>query len=239
MSMSDFLVQRILGLRPSSEVPSNNVNERNASSITVPKVSSGMDNLHLVTNNPTGPVIDYTTLQLMQLQMLCQPGLLNSFLNQMAIMRLAMNSNSNKEKSSVETSTDSCVVPIRERKRLASRCSDDLSSKRSKVIRRLVDDSETSSPVSGMFIKEASSLPPPDELQAAADLDETAVFVNVSEESRRKIEQITNVIGDCICALCKVRYDDVFRLAQHRCPRIIHEEYRCPECDKVIIMNYQ
>ncbi|VIO97742.1 LD18634p, putative [Brugia malayi] len=194
-----------------------------------------MHNLHLVTNNPTSPVIDYTTaLQLMQLQMLCQPGLLNSFLSQMAIMGQAMNSsNSNKVKTSVETSTDSCVVPIRERKRLASRCSDDLSSKRSKVIRRLVDDSETCSPVSGMFIKEASSLPPPDELQAAADLDETAVFVNVSEESRRKIEQITNIIGDCICALCKVRYDDVFRLAQHRCPRIIHEEYRCPECDKV------
>lgn len=53
-------------------------------------------------------------------------------------------------------------------------------------------------------LQEASCLPPADELQAAADLDDTAVFVNVSEESRRKIEQITNVIGDCICALCKV-----------------------------------
>ncbi|CAG9531474.1 unnamed protein product [Cercopithifilaria johnstoni] len=234
MSMSDFLVQRILGLGPSSEARSVATNEQNASAITTPKAPTGLQNLHSTANGLTSPMMDYaTTLQLMQLQMFCQPGLLNSFLNQMATIGLAMNSSLNKVTPTVETSTNNCVIPIRERKRLASRCSDDLPSKRSKVIRRLADDSETSSPVSGMFIKEASSLPPADELQAAADLDETAVFVNVSEESRRKIEQITNVIGDCICALCKVRYDDVFRLAQHRCPRIIHEEYRCPECDKV------
>lgn len=55
--------------------------------------------------------------------------------------------------SPVKTSADSCVLPIRERKRLASRCADDLPLKRSKVARRLADDSETSSPVSGMFIK--------------------------------------------------------------------------------------
>uniref|UniRef100_A0A8R1Y1G3 C2H2-type domain-containing protein n=1 Tax=Onchocerca volvulus TaxID=6282 RepID=A0A8R1Y1G3_ONCVO len=235
MSMSDFLVQRILGLRPSpSEARTSTTNERNESALTVPKVPSGLQDPYFTTSGLTSPMIDYAiTLQLMQLQMFCQPGLLNSFLNQMAAVGLAINNSLNKVTSPVETSTNSCLIPTRERKRLASRCSDDLSSKRIKVARRLVDDSETNSPVSGMFIKEASSLPPADELQAAADLDETAVFVNVSEESRRKIEQITNVIGDCICALCKVRYDDVFRLAQHRCPRIIHEEYRCPECDKV------
>uniref|UniRef100_A0A1I7VRG8 C2H2-type domain-containing protein n=1 Tax=Loa loa TaxID=7209 RepID=A0A1I7VRG8_LOALO len=234
MSMSDFLVRHILGLRPSPEGHSDTTNERNGSTIMVPKVPTGLQDLQFITTGLTSPMIDYaTTLQLMQLQMFCQPSLLNTFLNQMAAMGIAMNNSLNKVTSPVETPTDSCTIhPIRERKRLASRCSDDLSSKRSKVTRRLAIDSETSSPVSGMFIKEASSLPPPDELQAAADLDETAVFVNVSEESRRNIEQITNVIGDCICALCKVRYDDVFRLAQHRCPRIIHEEYRCPECDK-------
>uniref|UniRef100_A0A0R3RZB2 C2H2-type domain-containing protein n=1 Tax=Elaeophora elaphi TaxID=1147741 RepID=A0A0R3RZB2_9BILA len=235
MSMSDFLVQRILGLRPkSSGTRSDATTEQNASAAAMPKIPSELRNLHFIANGLTSPMIDYaTTLQLMHLQMFCQPGLLNSFLNQMSTMGLAMNNSLNKVTSPVETSTHNCVIPTRERKRLASRSSDDLPSKRSKVTRRLVDDSETNSPVSGMFIKEASSLPPADELQAAADLDETAVFVNVSEESRRKIEQITNVIGDCICALCKVRYDDVFRLAQHRCPRIIHEEYRCPECDKV------
>lgn len=55
-----------------------------------------------------------------------------------------------------------------------------------------------------MIFQDASSVPPPDELQAAADMDETAAFVNVSEESRRNIAQIENVIGDCVCALCKV-----------------------------------
>uniref|UniRef100_A0A915PX26 Uncharacterized protein n=1 Tax=Setaria digitata TaxID=48799 RepID=A0A915PX26_9BILA len=223
MSMSDFLVQRLLGLKASSESSSGTASEQNASARAVPKVSAGLQDFYLTTNGIASPMIDYATaLQLMQLQMFCQPGLLNSFLNQMTAAGLAMNSSISKVTSSVDTLMGSYEVPTRERKRFTLRCSDDIPPKRFKVARRLADDSETNSPVSGMFIKEASTLPPADELQAAADLDETAVFVNVSEESRRKIEQITNV-----------RYDDVFRLAQHRCPRIMHEEYRCPECDKV------
>lgn len=86
----------------------------------------------------------------------------------------------------------------------------------------------------GFIFQEESTLPPPEELQKEADeLDETAAFVEVSEESRKQIGTIKNVIGDCVCQLCKVRYDDVFKLAQHRCPRIAHEEYNCPECEKV------
>ncbi|VBB34117.1 unnamed protein product [Acanthocheilonema viteae] len=155
MSMSDFLVQHILGLRPSSETGSDAANERNTLAITMPKMPAGLQDLHFTANGLTSPMIDYaTTLQLMQLQMFCQPGLLNSFLNQMATIGLTMNSSlNNKVTSPIELPTDSCVTPIRERKRLPSRCSDDLPSKRSKVARRLANDSETSSPVSGMFIK--------------------------------------------------------------------------------------
>lgn len=75
---------------------------------------------------------------------------------------------------------------------------------------------------------------PVEELQKEADLlDETAAYVEITQESRQKIEEIPNVIGDCICRLCKVKYEDVFKLAQHKCPRIAHEEYKCPDCDKV------
>ncbi|CAI5450670.1 unnamed protein product [Caenorhabditis angaria] len=99
--------------------------------------------------------------------------------------------------------------------------------------RKLGEDTVTQSPVSGMFIKEECDVAPLEELQKEADLlDETAAYVDVTEESRRKISQIPNLIGDCICRLCKVKYDDVFRLAQHKCPRIAHEEYKCPDCDK-------
>uniref|UniRef100_A0A914URY4 C2H2-type domain-containing protein n=1 Tax=Plectus sambesii TaxID=2011161 RepID=A0A914URY4_9BILA len=106
--------------------------------------------------------------------------------------------------------------------------------KRARAVKRLAfTDDETSSPVSGMFIKEATSVPCAEQLQAEADLDDSAQFVEITEEARAEIAKIPNVIGDYVCSLCKVRYDDAFKLAQHRCPRIIHEEYRCPECDKV------
>ncbi|VDK28321.1 unnamed protein product [Gongylonema pulchrum] len=235
MSVSDFLIQRLLGLKASmsTSVPASggSADKRNIPDIVMPRVSM----------NLADPLSEYAAaLQLMQLQMFCQPNFLNSLLSQMAVMGFGVDcSGSSKVASSLETSSDAPAALVHERKRVASRGgSAESYLKRPKLLRRLVNDSETSSPVSGMFIKEASSLPPPDELQAAADMDETAVFVNVSEESRRKIQQIPNIIGDCICALCKVRYDDVFRLAQHRCPRIIHEEYRCPECDKKMWCSY-
>ncbi|KAI1719735.1 insulinoma-associated protein 1 [Ditylenchus destructor] len=104
--------------------------------------------------------------------------------------------------------------------------------KRLKQKKRLLkQDDETNSPVSGMFIRDASDVTA-DEFQRAAELDDTASYVHISEESRAIISEIPNVIGDTICSLCKVKYEDVFRLAMHRCPRIMHEEYRCPECEK-------
>uniref|UniRef100_A0A0N5CDI9 C2H2-type domain-containing protein n=1 Tax=Strongyloides papillosus TaxID=174720 RepID=A0A0N5CDI9_STREA len=106
--------------------------------------------------------------------------------------------------------------------------------KKSRQIRKIIAaDTETNSPVSGMYIKDASELSAED-LQKAADIDETAAYVEISEESRREIAKIheNDAIGDSICALCKVKFEDVFKLAMHKCPRIMHEEYRC-ECNKV------
>ena len=74
-----------------------------------------------------------------------------------------------------------------------------------------------------------------DDIAKAAELDETASYVHISEESKRKVAEIPNVIGDSICSLCKVKFEDIFKLAMHKCPRIVHEEYKCPECDKVCL----
>ncbi|KAI3422245.1 hypothetical protein GPALN_012774 [Globodera pallida] len=100
-----------------------------------------------------------------------------------------------------------------------------------KILRLHKGETETDSPVSGMFIREFCD---EEELrQATAELDESAPFCNVTEETRTAISAIPDVIGDTVCALCKIRFGDVFRLAMHKCPRIRHEEYRCDECEKI------
>lgn len=57
-----------------------------------------------------------------------------------------------------ETSKDVQVDALRERKRASSQNGDEIHTKRSKGLKRLTDDKETSSPVSGMFIKVRRSL---------------------------------------------------------------------------------
>lgn len=55
-----------------------------------------------------------------------------------------------------------------------------------------------------MFIKDACDVSN-EEIQKAIELDDSASYVYISEESRKQIAVIPNVIGDSICALCKVR----------------------------------
>jgi len=109
--------------------------------------------------------------------------------------------------------------------------------KRHKVVRKLNFDEHKSSPVSGTFIRDSDSeddfTTHPSCVRRSGDIDPSLNVVVITEEARAEIAKIENKIGDYICALCKERYNDAFGLAQHRCTRIVHVEYRCPECDKV------
>ncbi|KAI8046302.1 hypothetical protein M5D96_002504, partial [Drosophila gunungcola] len=65
------------------------------------------------------------------------------------------------------------------------------------------------------------------------DIDPAFNVVEITEEAKAILASIDNKIGDYLCQLCRTVYDDAFMLAQHRCPRIVHIEYKCSECEKV------
>lgn len=104
--------------------------------------------------------------------------------------------------------------------------------RRHKAVRKLNFDEEKTSPVSGTIIRELRDDEPPLVVRKG-DIDPAFNLVEVTEEAKAELAKIENKIGDYICRLCKEMYEDAFTLAQHRCSRIVHVEYRCPECDKV------
>ncbi|KAK4301674.1 hypothetical protein Pmani_026195 [Petrolisthes manimaculis] len=105
-------------------------------------------------------------------------------------------------------------------------------SKKNKAARRLNFDEDKTSPVSGTIIRELAEGEEPLVVRKG-DIDPAYNVVEITEEAKAELAKIDNKIGDYVCRLCKEMYDDAFGLAQHRCSRIIHVEYRCPECDKV------
>lgn len=105
--------------------------------------------------------------------------------------------------------------------------------RRTKLRKHAAIDEETISPVSGTIIRK---LRDDEELVVRkGDIDPAFNVVEITEEAKAILASIDNKIGDYLCQLCRTVYDDAFMLAQHRCPRIVHIEYKCSECEKVIL----
>ncbi|KAH8260663.1 hypothetical protein KR038_011660 [Drosophila bunnanda] len=105
-------------------------------------------------------------------------------------------------------------------------------SSRNKATRKLKFDEETSSPVSGTIIRPLEDITDGSMQYSNGDIDPKYNIVEITEETKAELAAIKNVIGDYVCRLCKIKFEDAFGLARHRCACIVLLEYRCPECGK-------
>lgn len=80
------------------------------------------------------------------------------------------------------------------------------------------------SPMSGTRITEWEEYEKWKEVRG--DIEPTMNYVEITPEAIEELRKIKNIIGDYICQLCKVKYENAFALAMHKCPRVVHIEFR-------------
>ncbi|XP_039485006.1 insulinoma-associated protein 1a [Drosophila santomea] len=140
-----------------------------------------------------------------------------------------------KEEEPVETVEATPAKPVRVADTAAKTNKASTSSakpSRNKATRKLKFDEETSSPVSGTIIRPLEDITDGSMQYSNGDIDPKYNIVEITEETKAELAAIKNVIGDYVCRLCKIKFEDAFGLARHRCACIVLLEYRCPECGK-------
>ncbi|BFF98531.1 zinc finger protein 184 [Drosophila madeirensis] len=123
-------------------------------------------------------------------------------------------------------------IKISEPPRTSKAATSAKSSSRNKATRKLKFDEETSSPVSGTIIRPLEDITDGTMQYSNGDIDPKYNIVEITEETKAELAAIKNVIGDYVCRLCRIKFEDAFGLARHRCACIVLLEYRCPECGK-------
>lgn len=82
----------------------------------------------------------------------------------------------------------------------------------------------TDSPIAGTRITDWDEYEKWKEVRG--DIEPTMNYVEITPEAIEELHKIKNIIGDYVCQLCKVKYENAFALAMHKCPRVVHIEFR-------------
>lgn len=73
--------------------------------------------------------------------------------------------------------------------------------------------------------------------EVRGDIEPTMNYVEITPEAIEELRKIKNIIGDYICQLCKVKYENAFELAMHKCPRVVHIEFRYVYLQRRILID--
>jgi hypothetical protein len=99
-----------------------------------------------------------------------------------------------------------------------------LSKKKKTTLATSSSSNITDSPIAGTRITDWEEYEKWKEVRG--DIEPTMNYVEITPEAIEELRKIKNIIGDYVCQLCKVKYENAFALAMHKCPRVVHIEFR-------------